>query len=536
MGAPLIPGYTVNNQIGSGGMACVYLAHQHNFDREVALKILSTNLVEDEDFCERFLGEARIVAKLRHNHIVPVYDVGNSDKHHYIAMEYIVGGDLKSRIQQGRKESDAVRILTQIASALNYAHNKGIVHRDIKPDNILFRKDGTAVLTDFGIAKDHESILNLTRAGTVAGTPSYMSPEQILSEDAGPTSDIYSLGVLFFKMLTGELPYKGNSFASLSYKHIHEPIPQLPSNLKYQPLINKLLAKKPEDRYQSAGEIINDLNNLPTVMIDEEHGDRTVFHDKSKVNTPSSDEHTQTSPPVALTPKYKLKLPALTVLGIAVVAGIAISYTLMPDDTDGPSVNTAIKPAVIKPAVINEQTVKQNSLQQNELNKKIISLLSQAKSDLSQQRLMKPKGNNAYEKYQKILQLAPNNPDAQNGVNKVALAYISLSEKYIQKKNIEQAGKHLQQAISIAPNLLAITPTLNKLSHLKIEQAQQASNITSLMDQLRISGLLRSAELDEKEGRINGLNNNNAINKYQQILSIDPDHKTATKKLAQLQN
>jgi serine/threonine-protein kinase PpkA len=245
-------------KLGQGGMATVYLAIQESFDREVALKIMSPALNSDPSFATRFVRESRIVAQIHHSSIVPVVDVGQYEGHHYLSMEYLPGGDLKQRIADGRHGVGlALNVCIAISSALDLAHRKGFVHRDIKPENILFREDGTAVLTDFGIARAIDPGTALTVIGTMVGTPNYMSPEQVKGAELDGRSDLYSLGVVFYETLTGSVPFRADSTMSLAMKHLSEPLPQLPPELRmYQPFLDRLMAKEREDRFGSGAEVI----------------------------------------------------------------------------------------------------------------------------------------------------------------------------------------------------------------------------------------------------------------------------------------
>ena len=254
---PQIPGYRIERIIGKGAMSTVYLAVQESLDRPVALKVLEPGLAADPTFNKRFVKEGKIVAKLAHPHIVTIYDTGVYQDCSYIAMEYLEAGTLKERIKAGLSPEQVVKILVQIAQALGYAHRQNCIHRDIKPANIMFRDPNTAVLSDFGIAKNLEDKTQLTAAGWRIGTPNYMSPEQALAKPVDARSDLYSLGVLFYEMLTGTRPYKGADAFETALLHVKAPIPVLPEPLKrFQPVINRLLAKDPEARFASAVELI----------------------------------------------------------------------------------------------------------------------------------------------------------------------------------------------------------------------------------------------------------------------------------------
>lgn len=244
-------------------MSTVYLATQKSVGREVALKVMSPTLSSDPSFGSRFYREAKIVGQLSHPNIVSIYDVGSYKHYNYIAMDYLPGAPLQDKLEQGVSNQEALRVTREIASALDYAHERGYIHRDIKPDNILFRSDGSSVLCDFGIAKARKTSMKMTNVGSVLGTPHYMSPEQAQGKNVDGRSDLYGLGVVLFEMLTGEVPFQGEEPVAVAVKHISAPIPKLPANLRmFQPLINKLLAKKPANRYQTGKEIVEALEAL----------------------------------------------------------------------------------------------------------------------------------------------------------------------------------------------------------------------------------------------------------------------------------
>lgn len=251
-----IAGYRIVRTLGRGGMATVYLALQESVQREVALKVMSKALLGDEQFGERFLREARIAARLRHPNVVQVHDVGVSGEHHYIAMEYLPGGPVMGRIGEPRPVAFALRVVRQIAGALDYAGAHGIVHRDIKPDNILLREDGSAVLTDFGIAHASDAS-RMTRTGAIIGTPHYMSPEQARGLPLDGRADLYSLGILLYEMLVGKVPYQAEDSLAVGIMHITAPMPRLPEDLAWlQPVLDGLLAKDPDGRYQSGAQVV----------------------------------------------------------------------------------------------------------------------------------------------------------------------------------------------------------------------------------------------------------------------------------------
>jgi len=252
-----IPGYKIIRQLGRGGMATVYLAEQALVEREVALKVMAPQLTVDPSFGERFLREARIAAKLRHPHIVSIIEVGVHGDYHYAAMEYLAGGPVQVRDSDTLGLRETLRVVREIALALDYAHSKGVVHRDVKPDNILLREDGSAVLGDFGIARAVDASGAVTRTGTVVGTPLFMSPEQLRGKQVDGRSDLYSLGVVCFQLLSGRAPFVAEDALALGIMHMTSPIPALPASFEQaQPLVSRLLAKDPADRYQSGAAVV----------------------------------------------------------------------------------------------------------------------------------------------------------------------------------------------------------------------------------------------------------------------------------------
>ncbi len=258
--------YEIKKELGRGGMATVYLAYDPLFEREVALKILNHELLNNTQVRERFERETKIIAKLEHPAIVPVYDVGKDNDQMFYVMRYMAGGSLSDRMSKALSLDESIRIIQRIAGALNHAHARGVIHRDLKPGNILFDDDGNAFISDFGIAKLASGQPKLTLSGII-GTPTYMSPEQAMGENVDSRSDIYSLGIILFEMLSGKLPYEATTPLAMVVKHINEPIPHildinpnLPSGIEQ--VLEKAMAKNRSSRYATASEIVADLAKL----------------------------------------------------------------------------------------------------------------------------------------------------------------------------------------------------------------------------------------------------------------------------------
>ncbi len=255
---PLIRGYRMIRKIGNSRHSAVYLAERGSDGLQVVLKVLQQvpDVSDALGAFDRFLQEYEMIAELEHPNIVKIYDLGVGDNHAHIAMEYLDGGDLKHEIRRGIKEVDAIAYLRQIASAMAKVHEVGVLHRDLKPGNIMLRSDNTIALIDFGLAKRMRLKLELTDSGEIFGTPYYMSPEQGHGSVADHRSDIYSLGVIFYEMLTGKKPFVSDTAMGIIIRHAQAPVPLLPVRFsKYQALLNMMLAKDPENRLQTADEI-----------------------------------------------------------------------------------------------------------------------------------------------------------------------------------------------------------------------------------------------------------------------------------------
>src|SRR5258706_6434630 len=256
--------YRIISQVGQGGMATVYKAYQPSMDRNVAIKVLPRQLAESPEFVTSFQPEARVRARLEHPHILPVFDYGESHGFTYFIMRYLEAGTLKSKMEAGRPLSlnEIDRLFTQLAEALGYAHSHGVIHRDLKPANALVDEQGNLFLTDFGIAKLWESASpRLTQTDAIMGTPAYISPEQARAQTVDQRSDIYSLGVILYEMVTGRVPFTADTPLAVILMHVSDPLP-LPSILKpdipepIERVILKALAKEPNDRYANATELL----------------------------------------------------------------------------------------------------------------------------------------------------------------------------------------------------------------------------------------------------------------------------------------
>lgn len=406
-------------------MATVYLALQESLQREVALKVMDPALADQPGFTERFLKEGRLIARLVHPNIVTVYDVGEADGIFYLAMECLPHDDLSHRIRQKLEPEKAIRILEQMAGALAVAHRHGIIHRDIKPANILFRDSDTAVLTDFGIAKMRTADTNLTAIGWVVGTPQYMSPEQARGQVLDGRSDLYSLGIVLFEMLTGKRPF-GNAEADCGGSSTRTAL-QLPQHLqRYQVLIDGLLAFDPDQRFANACAVtgtISELRDGRTVT--------TLGSDDPTIAAPASAPDfaftaTPTPPPATTdagatgaasfatnAERRSRMLPwlAITVTVIA-VSFLSAPYfsgllTKLPPESQ-PTPATASPPVPVPRPLLPPET-----------RAKVERLLKAAEVHLLVGQVIGPPGNNAADAFRLVLKLEPGNPVADAGLKRI---------------------------------------------------------------------------------------------------------------------
>ena len=259
-----IPGYTIERKLDQGGMATVYFGHFDIDKNKVAIKVMSPYLAADPSFCERFLRECYLTKQLTHPNILSISAYGETQGVYYMVMEYLPGGTLADRIKNKSLTAEqSLEILAQVTKALSYAHSKQIIHRDVKPSNVMFRSENDAVLTDFGISKAIISATEITIEAKAIGSPTYMSPEQTISKNIDTRTDIYSLGIMFYEMLAGTVPYDADNPVAIAVMHQKEPIPRLPATLaQYQPLLDRMMAKSADDRFQTAEELLISINEF----------------------------------------------------------------------------------------------------------------------------------------------------------------------------------------------------------------------------------------------------------------------------------
>ena len=457
-----IPGYQIQREIGRGGMATVYLAIQESLDRPVVLKIMDSSASDKaEDLISRFLAEGRIVASLNHPNIITIYDIGiANDSDLYISMEYVQGGDLKQRLELSISTEEALRYLTQIASALGEAHKHGIIHRDVKPANVLFRDD-TPLLSDFGIAKAINADADLTSTGIFLGSPNYVSPEQADGIKLDGRADLYSLGCIFFEMLTGKKPYISDSIIDIVIQHKQAPIPRLPAELKdYQVLVDRLLAKKREDRYPDAESLTVEVAKLLAKL---RSADR--LRDYGLADAPlaaGASLRGKRSKQIliglvllSLILFSSLKYVEIKIKDTSVAVDQVSTNSVLTETT--PGINSAQPSATENTAGTDAIPAQTPSLAapapaaQLPTPEILKALLFLGRQSLDEYKLTYPPRDNAYYYFTRLLELDPDNQDAINGIAEIANRYSVLAEQAMIKNEVEKTQAYVDLGLRIDP-------------------------------------------------------------------------------------
>ena len=414
-----IPNYQVQDEIGRGATSYVYRAIQDSLNRPVALKVMMPGLAQDEQFSTRFLKEGQMVASLAHPNIVKIYDIGIKDHQHYMAMELLDQGSLKDRLQARQLDYDEIfTVLRGVTEALNHAHQRGVLHRDVKPANILFRDNGTPVLSDFGIAKALNGNTVLTAVGAPAGTPRYMSPEQAMGKALDGRADQYSLGIVLYECLTGQPPYDSHNPIALGLMHIEQPIPQLEGEeALFQPLLNRLMAKDPEDRFARDADLLAAIDALEQEMSEPDDTDSGR-------------------------PRSGFKW--LTAAGVLVLIGGAVVYL---DQQRGQHVT------VTQVTLPGQQRLTQNStLKLHDQQAQIAELLAVAEEHMQALRLTIPINNSALSVYKQVLALDPTNQQARAGLQRIADKYLELARQRVQRGQYEASLERIRRGLEAMPD------------------------------------------------------------------------------------
>jgi formylglycine-generating enzyme required for sulfatase activity len=445
-----IPGYRMVRRLGLGGMATVYLAIQRSLGRPVAVKVLAIDHTHSEELVRRFEHEARTIARLDHPHIVSIFDVGRTSTGQiYYTMPYLPNGDLATRNLR-EDQARTLEIMRALADALGYAHEHGIVHRDVKPENVLFDKLDRPMLADFGIALSDTHQPRVTREGATIGSSGYMSPEQARSQPLDGRSDIYSLGVLCYELLTGEMPFRGPDTLSVALAHIENPVPRLPMLRRvWQPFIDKALAKRPEARYQSAEEVLAALDEI-----------------EARLSAP---------PPRGVAKYWRggierlMMIPRRTralAIGLLITIALASVVALLPHVPGPPAAlpeppaadatpsaprvqsdtwATVVPEASTTAPVIAEVPAETPSPEAVEIER----LLGEAKTLTARGRIYAPKTNNAVERYLAVLRIDARQRDALAGIEAL---FPQLAQQFgtaLAASDMAQANEAIERAISL---------------------------------------------------------------------------------------
>ncbi|WP_439889137.1 protein kinase domain-containing protein [Pseudomonas sp. MBLB4123] len=448
-----IPGYRVHGRLGKGGMAEVYLATQLSLQRKVAVKVLLSSA--DQAFGQRFIKEGHLLASLHHPSIITIHDIDRlADGRHYLAMEFVPGGDLAQYKGQRFAPAQALRIVRQIASALAVVHDSGLVHRDIKPANILFRDDGTVVLSDFGVAKQVTLDQDLTQAGIAVGSPAYSSPEQAQCQPLDARSDIYSLGVILLEMLGGDNPFRGANYTQTVMNHLQMEPPSLPSPLQpYQWLLARMLAKDPDERFADCRVLLASLEEVAQESGDSSLSAPFVRPDRGRRGAPMD--------------AWRKHL-AWAVLGMLLLAGASGAgyygyrqvqlgdYLARAEQRLGegrlqePAQDNAdywFRQAL----ALDEDNAQALDGLQRVLQARIAGYLALADERIAENRLLLPEDDSATFYFRRVLAWEPDNLLALAGLSRVVQRFIEQSERAYERREHALALEYIKHGLEVEP-------------------------------------------------------------------------------------
>ena len=460
-----IPGYRVHGQLGKGGMAEIFLATQESLSRKVAIKVLRR--AEDEAFSQRFVREAHMVASLNHPSIITIHDIDRlADGRHYLAMEFLPGGDLARHKGEVFAPERALEIVRQIASGLAVVHDKGMVHRDVKPANVLFRADGTAVLTDFGVAKDLDIDSELTQFGVAVGSPAYSSPEQAQCQPLDARSDIYSLGVILLEMLTGCNPFRGGNYTQTVVNHVQMEPPLADSLGAFRGVLARMLAKSPDERFADCRALLAALDEVELSDLEQ-----TQIRPAAPITVAPAPRRRRSAMPLLAT------LSVLVLIGTLTFAGLYLKE-----------------------------------------RRELQALLDEAEQRFASGHLVEPEGDSAEHYFNRVLALDEQNGEALNGLRRIRESRIGallvqadqrLAEGLLTEPAEDNADFYYRQVLAIDPQHAGALEGLQRLLAARIARS------------------LALAEQSIADKRLLLPEGDSAVHYFRQVLGWSPDNAEA---------
>ena len=542
-----IPGYEILDELGAGGMAKVYLGIQTSLDRKVAIKILHAALsMQSDEFKQRFFHEGKILARVNHPNIVSIYDIGEANELLYMAMEYVPGGTLADRIKvQALTVDECIEICAQVGLALHTTHLEHVVHRDLKPSNVLMKDGVKPMLTDFGIARETDTEAGLTQTGHIVGTLQYMSPEQIRGLPVDHRSDIYSLGLLFYRLLTGRLPFVASSQYDLSRMQCEEPPPPLPPQLaEFQPIMDVILAKDPNDRFQTTLDFCKALQTLEVTDEDyrTELTQATRIYDSSRMpfqsytgggySGPRSGPHSGSqsgsfarsrdiSGPISARHGTESTAYRTGTQGYGQPQPPPRRSWLKPVLAIGLPVLALVSAAILYFAVWYKPSSGLNPDQQRRMD----NFLQRVESHYDNLDIDTPPQENAVYYLKRALELSPNYQPALDWARKIAESYATDADLALEKGDIETAREKIEKGRAIDSSYAYLGELDKKISEMQADQKRQAE----------IKDTLSVAESYKAQGHLIEPASGNAFDAYNKVLKLDSVNQTALQGLADIE-
>ncbi|MDX1733956.1 MAG: protein kinase, partial [Halioglobus sp.] len=548
---PDIPQHQIIKRLGAGGMAHIFLADHTFLKTKVAVKVMAPDLNTDPTYAERFLREARIAAQLDHPNIVRIRDGGQVGELHYLTMEYLAGGNLRDEMRKGMSLAEAIQVTREIARALQYLATRNFVHRDLKPENVLMRSDLAPVLCDFGIAKEIEkrdpNVEELTAGPMMIGTLSYMSPEQAWGDPVDGRSDLYSLGVIFYEMLTGKVPIRGKTRAEHRELLLSEPVPGLPGEISpFQVIIDKALAKHPDDRYQNGLEMVAALDKLEEEEVELTRSGRTVIgaqddlessrrtglsHLLTMLSRAFSGGRTGSSRKSNSSAMRRIRSRKATrrrwmLFGAGgVVLITAAALWLNPADIDVPTPREWMADGT--PTEQDDRAAEVESIGAYPQLGNAGELLAQANQAMDEERLYDGDGDDAETYLTNLLVLHPEHAEGRQAMERLYTIYLDKARQALEQNDLQAAQELLDQS-TLVSDLVEDRELVASGIALRGElTAARKQQLIAEQRQAAIDKLLNDARHLYEQGNTISPSGASAYDKYREVLSLDPDNDAA---------